>query len=67
MPSGNILDGLMFPIKEAPIFLGLFYWFGAFFPLINKKLSVLLYVLAKKIIILLYICETVFTKDKNVI
>lgn len=53
MPNGNVLNWLMFPIEEAPVFPELFYWFGAFFLLINKKLSVLSYVLAKKIVILL--------------
>lgn len=66
MPSGNILDGLMFPIKEASVFPWLFFWFEEFFSLINKKLSLLLYVLAEKITDLC-VCETVFIEDKNLI
>lgn len=66
MSSGNIPDGLMFPIKEASMFPWLFFWFGEFFPLINKKLSILLYVLEKKITDL-YVSEAVFTEDKNLI
>lgn len=52
--SRNIPNGSMFPIKEAPIFLEIFYWLEAFFSLDQWGI---IRILSKKVIILHYVWD----------